>query len=780
MSDQGFFEDVLPNSEGWVPILSKSPTGQLTNFRWYHWPSEKQAMVEYIETISHTDVYFSPMLFSEPPSRTTANWARKANVTKCVVVTADGDSMDIDKLRVPPTTVVRSSKNHWQGYWRFTDSEAGHLSNFDFEDMSHGLYDAHAEDGMDRGWPLAVKRRVPFTTNTKPQYGLPFTVGYETDMSVAVTAGEFAAEYEPAQTVDLSVVGDLPQSDENDAITILARVGSTLVNDLFLIEPPLTDDWSSRLYQLECLLFEAGATVEEVFVVANEAACNKFRRDGRPDYDLWVQVNRDHARWESSTVHLDIDLEFELNDSEMALPTIADATPDGLYWNNVSFIRDEERSDIPDNTFLDSFTTWAQGRSSQSPWEFNVAGACALLSTTLGRYAKIPLSFGDMPLNLYFMVLGRTTQSRKSTSLRLARSIVRDITAKQQEEFGVDGESNTDDEYWIPDDATPEALIDYLNTKPRRSSLYAVDEWQDTLAAASKKGSYIAGLIPFLTKAYDGIIPGVLRKTGTNKYHKGTDHYLSFYGTGIFNQAAEALSVERIESGFVPRTLIVVDQRDGFTPGADDIRFMDESDTRRSDSIRRVLSTALVGAIKYWDLKYQERASVCTYNEDPRCVIQCDDDAFRRWQVYAYDVGLLAANHPTNPRQMFPVCERMSFSVLKVAALLALVERSDTIRMRHVLKAIAVADTWAKCSEALVNEVCNNGFAKQVREIETYVSSQTNSAVRYEHLLTKFQSHFDDPRQLRSVLDFCQQKGTLKDIIVNMKTGERVLQYVSH
>ena len=755
-----FFEDVLPDQQGWVPILSRDPFGKLTRFKWFCWPSEKEAMVDYITEIGDEDVYFSPMLYTEPPTTESSRWATKANVLRCVVVYADGDDMDPDLLKVKPTTFVRSSRDHWQAYWRFTDADS--LSNFDIEDLSHGLYDAHASDAMDRGWPLAKKLRVPYTMNTKPQYGLPYEVNYETDMGNAVTAAEFAAEYPPSDAINIEIDGDAPLYTPDQAITILSSCGSTAINDLFIDVPAPGEDWSSRMYRLECLLFEEGKSIDEVYVVMAEAACNKYARDDRPDSDLWMQVQRDHARWAANT-ELDGDYS-EISDID--IPSFADANTQGLYWSKVSFLHDDEVA--PDNTVIDMFVSWAQSRSAQSPWEFNVAGILMLLSATLSRYAKLPLTFGDMPLNLYFMVLGRTTQSRKSTSMRLARSLVRDIT---------DGE---DDMYWVPDDTTPEALNEWLAGRPRQSTVYVVDEFQDTLNAVARKGGYLSGLIAFLTKAYDGDIPGVLRKTGNTKYTKGVPHYLSFYGTGILNQSAAALTVERIESGFVPRCIIVTDKREGFTPGANDVAFLDEDRTQSIDTMRSILASLLKDAIRYWSSEYDKQAQFRTASEDSRIPLGCEPEAFKRWQEFSYDLTLLAANHPVNPKAMFPICERLSYSVLKVAALVAMYERSDMIRMRHMLKAISLADTWAQCSEILVTDVLNNGFAKDIAEIEQYVASQENRSVKYKQLLTKFQGKFDNPKRLTEVLQYCISKGTLKDVLVNKASKERVVMYVQH
>lgn len=771
---QGMLEDVLPDSEGWVPIITKAPDGGLRNFRWFEWPKQKIELAQYVQRHAHTDVYFSPMLFTRPPTNNTMNWATKANVTKCAVVTVDGDDMDPADLLIPPTTIVWTSRNHWQGYWRISDWDDEEITKFMLEDLSHGMYDRHKDQGMDSGWQLAVKRRLPFTKNTKAEHGIAYDVNYTSDLSKAVSYADMTAPgmYVPHVPMELKGIGAMPAPNQKQVADILNTVGSTTINELFMDVP--IEDWSSKMYQLECRLWEAGVSLEDSFLVVNQAACNKFARDGRSQEALWKQLNMDKARWEAESGFL---LPETIVHEDLNLPRVEDATLDGLYWSGATFIHHGEHQLIPTNTFLDVFVKWAQSRSTQSPWEFNVAGAAALLSTTLSRYAKLPMSFGDVPLNLYFMVLGRTTQSRKTTSLTLARSILECMVAQKATPRGM-GEDEEENVYWLPENTTPEALIDCLNGLPRQSTILAIDEWQETLKACAKPGSYMSGLLGMLTEAYGGDIPGVMRKSNAVKRQKGVKHYLTFYGTGIFNQTADALTVERIESGFVPRTIVVVDSRTTFTPGADDVKFLKGDEQKRLDTMRSLLAKKLLAAVNHWETKYVARATVSTGFDDPRYNIECDDDAFDRWQKYAYELGVMAANHPTHPKSMFPICDRLALSVLKLAGLLALVELEKTIRMKHILKAISVADTWVKCVEILVNEVNNNGFAKIIRDIESYVSDQPDGQVRYELLLSRFQSKFDDPRKLKQVLEFCQQKGTLRDIITNTVTKERVIRYV--
>lgn len=798
----GFFEEVLPDTPGWVPIITKDPYGRLTRFKWFAWPENKNAMGRYVQDHAHGDVYFKPMTFSQPPSSTDPRHAAKANVLRCDVVYCDGDDMDPALLKVAPTTFVRTSPGRWHAYWRFTD--AASLSNNDLEDLSHGLYDAHADDGMDRGWPLAKMLRVPWSYNTKPEYGTPYRVTqYDEEIlqdgtkiqrtGPAVTAAEFAADYPPASPLKPGeLLHTVPQeTDPNEIYRLLAIVNNSAANDLFMLQPDMTDDWSGKLYHLECILLEAGLDTRSAFLILREAACNKYRRDNRGDKDLWKQVQRDAARWRQ--YHED-DVIIEDDESDLLrvlgltplegvntfgdesspalvadrLPGILNADTQGLYWSRIQFLHPEEEP-ISD-TFIDAFTSWVGHKSPQAPWEFSVAGGLTMLSALLARYAKLPLRFADMGLNTYWLVLGRTTQSRKSTALRLAHSVLTSVAEKLGADDGV---------YEAPEDATPEALQEWLGDLPRLSTMMSIDEVQDTFEAAGRKGSYMSGFVPMLTKIYDGRVPAVLRKGGGLSKKGGVDHWMSFYGTGIFDLTAKHLTIDRIISGFVPRCLVVVDSRTGFEPGADDVTWR-TGERAKVDAVKNMIVDHLVSVVRYWDRGYQAAIATSTPASDLRVPLGCDDDALERWKRFAYDVMFLAANHPLNATALFPTCERLSYSALRIAALLAMTEQKDTIELRHVVKAIDLAGTWVRCSEALVVQVDSNGFSRMVSDVEQWVASQPGHRAPYASLLTKFQSKFERPEQITQILIHCQRKGTLKDILPNPdRPGDREVVYVA-
>lgn len=769
----GFFEDVLPRTSGWVPLMTLDPDRKMNPCSWFLWPEQGALMAGFVQEHSQEDVYFSPMLYTKPPSAHSARHAAKANVTAVACVYADGDDCPLDSLRATPTTIVQSSRDRWQGYWRLDET----ISPAEVEALSHSVSAAHKDEGMDSGWALAKRLRVPFSMNTKPSYGMAWEVTYDTQ-GKPYSVEEFSRLYDPYEALEVDFDRPMPKpGTTNDAIDELAKFGVPEANTLFLFEPAPGQDWSRFLYRLECILWEAGATMDQVFLIAGEAECNKFVRDHRPPADFWRQLLLDRARWEAHNQDYEAErpvVEIEGDEDAIETPSFRDENAAGLFWSNVSLLRKGDV--VPNETFLDAFVTWVRRVSPQTPEGFAVAGGLSLLASTLARYGKLPLSFGDVGLNIYTLVLGRTTQSRKTTALLQAKRVLREVT------------DNETERYLVPEDVTPEALNEYLATLARLSGVFAVDEVQGLFEAVNKTGGYQSGLIHLLTNAYGGTIPGVLRKSSGQKHTPPTDYYLSFYGTGIMDQTARALTPARIESGFVPRCLIVIDERSTFTTGAWDVRFRSETDGVSDNTMLKFLATWLGRGIRVWEEQRQADLQYASQFEDVRREITISDEAFARWQRFAEDVTVLAKSHPLLSKYLFPICERMYFSVLKVAALLAMASVDPSkktsaadlgrIEIRHVVKAIALADTWVRCTEIFVQEVTNSGLARDIREVEAFVASRPQGAVPYRELMSRFQASFDSPRRFEEVLEFCRKKGSLRDVVRSKRAGDRYVQYV--
>lgn len=761
-----FFQAVLPAGEGWTPIILKGPMGGLTNFRWFELPTQLDKMVAYAEANADLDVYYSPFLYTKPPALSNTRHAAKDNVTKAACVWADGDDCPLDKLKIKPTITIQTSEKHWQGYWLLSDADD--LSNDMLEALSRGLYEAHKNDGMDRGWPLSKKLRVPFTHNLKKvkPWEITLTVGDE-----EITAAEFAAEYAPVERMgseDEDFPTDIPSMYE-----VLGMVNRSYITDLATDDSFNTEeDRSSKMYHLQCALWEEGCSIVEAFAVVRATEFNKFAQDGRGDGYLWKQINRDYAHWKAEhngPTENDLEASTRIGASYL----LSEARE--LTLQDVDFMHEGEEE--PMGLFVDQFAAWASTKSAMAPKQFHYAGALAILSSMFAKYAFLPTNVQKMPLNLYFLVLGRTTQSRKSTSLRLAEGIMRDVAV---------GIGKGPDAFIAPEDSTGEALSAYLRTKPKESGLFAIDEVQDFFAHTAQKGSYMSSMMPFLTKSYDGYIPAVARKDKGGKvaYQTATPYYMTFYGTGILDQAAKHLTTEKVESGFTPRCLVVIDDRDKYITSSQDVKLVTVSAStgKIEDKQRDFMLSNLIKAVAKFDSHFSARQAARMPNEEVRIPIEFEPGVFERWIDFSEEAKVMAERHMLNSRELFPGTERMTFSVLRISALLAMYNGPTTkgtvvVTMREMLKAISLASIWLSSNEVFIHHVKNSNFSNKVDKLINFVARTDNGTVSIPKLMLKFQSEISGMRELKEIITYAQARGVIQEVVKGKTNNERFIKY---
>lgn len=758
-----FFTRVLPEDEGWVPIMTLGPNGGLTRCQWFHWPDETEKMCEYVASKANQDVYWSPMLFHRPSTLSSARHAAKRNVKSLACVYADLDGLEPEALHLEPTILVKSSPEHYHAYWRLSDYKD--LDNLDVEQLNRGVYQEHADNGVDRGWPLAKKLRVPGTLNTKPAYGLPVPVSASFNEDTESYSSErFSESYAPATTPKVELIAEMPDTSMDDAIAIITKVNDSRVTDLFSDIPSLADDWSSLMYSLECYLFEAGLGLAEVFTVLRSAECNKFRRDGRPDSDLWIQLQRDKARWDDDqTTKMEFAGAFAqeyLKGGEVVrrLPGLKDEQG-GLFWKNVHLIDADD--DVPEDTVVDALADYMHHMSKRTSVQFNYAASMSVLAAVLGSEIRIRTGFGVLGCNLFTLILGRTTQDKKSTTASYAKHFLRRLS----KEFEV--------ELMGPEDHTPEALAQYCGTRPNSSVLVIMDEIQDMFARAMRTGSYMDGEVGFLTKCYDGYVPSQARKQKGNEYRPETPFSLSILGMGIMDQVAGNLKTEKIKSGFIPRCLIVLPESQDVKPEElmDDIRILsNESDKelRAQDQMFSMCLQALVHAKYHW---HKERESLEPYTvagEDARVLMSFSEVALERIKTAGNKCAVLAANHPLYSEYLNPCVERLGLSLLRMAALLAAAESSPCVELRHAVKAIRLAEFYLKSLEVFVVSAADSSISKDITEIESLLEKQPDKRMLREDVENKLLRKFDTPKRVTDTICAGQSAGRLQELFVNL------------
>lgn len=443
MEIKDFLESVFGNGAGYATIVTKDARGVPTVQKFFSYPDELDNMVAYANANSSEDVYFSPILYYEERRI-------RENAKTVSVVYADADTCAPDNFRIKPSISVETSKDRWHTYWILDGEHDPQRVAL----LSKQVAYAHKDQGCDlSGWNPTKLLRIPNTSNKKYS---------DSQKIIASSTGEvykiedIEVKYKDVIVDKMLDLADAPLPAQPPAVmSVLAKLSSNKeVLSLYLDEPTPNSDFSKMLWKLELELFRSGLTAEEVFVVAKHARCNKYHSPARakradPDGDLWREVQRAQQNFQDATAPVE-PLENAESDTE----------------KSVDFLSDDERAIVAQTpTFVNKYVDWA-GKKTDGAVDYQIAGAFTILSAAFSDIGCAVPKYGKMGLNLWFMLLGETTRSRKSTSRRL---MLRMLTAYEKYAgYQIDIGSN----------ATGEALVKHLSGRDKMTSLFHRDEVQ--------------------------------------------------------------------------------------------------------------------------------------------------------------------------------------------------------------------------------------------------------------------------------------------------------------
>lgn len=660
-----FFRLVFGRAPGYACIAFIPAEGRGINERFFLWPDQEAEMVQAIRmNQGAANVYFCPHLF-EKPKRS------KELVSYAPCAWADLDTCTPDKLLVDPSIIIESSPNRYQALWCFERP----WTSYDAEALSMRIAYAHSHHGADRsGWDLTQLLRVPGTHNFK--YAERPTVKILNATSKRYRGRDFT-EYPEVKntsllTLPLPEAGDLPQGV--DPLDLMQKYRIRLNPQAFWLydNEPEPNSWSEALWKLMMYLFEGGLTREEVFYVAQAAKCNKYKRDNKPPSYLWRDVCRAFLRNEEN-------VNFVVTTSELSELL----SPEELAWAEAQ------------ETFVERYTSWATGLGDAAS-QYHPAGAFTILSSLLAGRVRLPTSFGNVGLNLWFMILADTTLTRKSTAMDIAIDLL----------------ALVDEDAILATDGSIEGLMTGLQGRSNRPSVFLRDEFSGLIEQMTKK-DYYAGMIEVLTKLYDGKMQKRLLRKETITI---LNPQLIILAGGIKSKVQSLLSFEHISSGFIPRFIFITAESSTARmqplgpPTERDYSGRDEllDEMRRIyehyvviDSIEVKGQGFKVAQHRMWDAALTSQAWA-RYNKFESAMLQDGIDS---------GAGEL----------MTPVYDRLSKSTLKAAVLLAsarqvgcddvVVEESD------VVLAIKYCIGWRKYANDVINGVGKNTYERQLERI---------------------------------------------------------------
>lgn len=631
---------------------------------YYEYPNDLPSLVRQIQ-IRHAsgNTYFCPQLLKSNQRPPGAKSPRvKENIETCTAAWADLDACPPEALLVDPTIVVETSENRYQALWVFAEPQDPEVA----EQISKNIAYHHVPDGADSsGWDLTQMLRVPGTFNTK--YDFPQRTKVKTYHPGRTFRPEDFNEYKESRinsrTHDpMPVV--LPTEAPLDILQRYRRSINPIVFSIFDVPPQITSaegGWSKVLWQLLMLMFEAGISREEAFVVASDAACNKFKRDGKHPRMLWDEVCRAYQ----ATVEK---LNILVPETDKPAPLISE---------------DELESVAGYETFIDRYVRWAV-KLGDAAEQYHHAGAFMILSALLAGTVRLPTSFGTVMPNLWFMLLADTTLTRKSTAMDIAMDMV-DLV---------------DDNLLLATDGSLEGLMQSLEIRPGKPSVFLRDEVSGLIESMTRK-DYMAGMAEALTKLYDGkTMKRVLkRETVTVR-----EPCLLFFAGGIKTRVQSLLTLEHVASGFVPRFIFITAESDvsRLQPLGPPTQ---ENLAERDDLVDEL--TQLYHRYVF-DQEVMLKGKAIGVSES-RIFATLTDEAWQRYNRLESTL-LYAGVNADQPDIMTPVYDRLSKSILKAAVLIAASNVKDeghevTVTLEDLLVAIRYGNQWRDYANDIVNGI---------------------------------------------------------------------------
>lgn len=654
VSTLAFFEYLFSKDEGYICIATTRPPAKRDTFseQYFEWPSQKDELIEYIEKVRPSyNVYYGINILSVPKRL-------KENCIPQNLLWADLDACNPAQLEIPPQCVVESSPSRFQAMWRL-DSK---IDPFLAENYSKRIAYKYAELGADKsGHDLTQLFRVPGTHNFKYQLEeAPIVrVRAQVDELLPITLFDslpHVDDYAHLPEIDVPELQDLP-----DPTSIMYRyqdhLKQTAFARYFADEP--SKDWSKALWRLINTCFDVGMTAQETFVIAYNAKCNKYQRDGRPISHLWREVVKAESEHKS--------IEALLEDHRtLTFPALITAAEEAQL----------------EETIIDHYMAWATEVTDAVP-EFHEIACTMLMSSFMATTLRLKLKSGTVVPNLWAMILGESTLTRKTTAMNMAMDFIFDI----------------DKDLILASDASAEGLMSALATRPRQVSIFYRDEVTGFFDAMNRK-EYMASLPETLTKMYD--VPKYLARKLKKDTYAVVEPIFIFFGGGVPDKMYSLLQEEHFASGFIPRFLVM--RGHGST---ERLRPTGPPDARELNKRENLLSTFQAYHSMYTDQHTTMTIPTGeTIHTTPEIEVIFEDKVWSRVATIESQMMEAAENSPEASRAL-PMFSRMFTSMLKLAMLFA-ASRQEPIsnlvkgEMRDILQAAFYIQKWGKHAVDLI------------------------------------------------------------------------------
>lgn len=731
MDKREFFKAVYgPDTEGSAVIVLPNYAGKPTRDFWFNYPEQLDDMVELAEENKTGSVWYSPILFDGE--------SRTKKTSKVVqTLAADADTCDPNNFRIAPSLTIQTSDGHWHVYWFLTEP----MDPNEAAKINRRIAQVHKSEGCDTSFVNAAKLlRVPGTSNHKHPGDIVIVADYEEGQFY--TREEIEEIYPVSEVPDVLDTEQVEMPDDLEQYVKENRSGllTGLPNSIGLRDMLFKDYHEGKRsdvrWKLINELIGLGLDDRSVVAVVWDAPSNKYKTDPRGFRGLWDEVVKARQQGDDS------DEEFEWAEDKPEPKKNA-------VQARTSFLTEEEIHLVKDQiNFIDEWCAWAASKT-DAPVEYHRAVAMMVMSAVYSEFGHATPKFakGGLKLNLWFMVLGRSTKDRKSTARGYGNAALRAL-------------KNDDYSYSLGDDVTPSGISLALHDRANKASVFDRDEVQGLFKELLHQ-SYMTGGLEVFTKLYDGWSGGRVRASGEKKILESVPVSFIMFLMGILTESTDVLTVTNYRSGFLTRFIYVLGSRpdDYQSPAME----QDDEDDPEDVVFNKLIEHLTINR-NYWEMMKPEDGSTVP--------IRADKDAWERLQEFDMTVQQ-KAGESQYAEIIETTSQRMVISTLKLATILAMDDRSNTVKLSHMLQAIAYAGEWFDNTVTVASMVSESEWQRDVDKLEQFINSKGGTA-SYAQAYRAFSEK--RPFEFEEMISALQQRG----ILTREQQGSRWILKVSY
>lgn len=710
---ESFFEFLFEDDRGYL-CLAVADRGDQDKMRssfrriFFEWPLQKEGLKEFIDDNAvKKHLWFSVHLFSRAK-------AIKENAVGGRLIYADLDECDPDSVQPLPTVATESSPGRYHALWKLNTKIPPDVA----ADYSRRIAYKYSENGVDKsGWDIGQLLRVPYTRNFK--YHDNPIVDVHSTSSLELTAEVFEAMEKPAIAEVSDDYEDMPDLESMpDPATIFYKYYpqhlQTHILDWFFEEPDEDADWSRIMWRMINTCLELGMSNEETFVIASKAKCNKYERDHRPIRLLWKEILKAEALQSQTREILE-------GQKPLEMPELA--------------------PEPASETILDAYQGWLEEATDALPIYHELSGFI-ILSSILASNLRLEASYGTVVPNLWGLILGESTLTRKSTAMTHARDLL----------------SYLDETIEIGSEGSIEGMLQELSQRPRMASMFYRDEVSGFIDAITHK-EYLAGMAETLTHLYDA--PRVFRRMLKKETVHVQEPVFIFFGGGVEEEVYSKVSENHVTSGFLPRFLVVSGQTD-----LTRLRLTGPASAENMNRRQKIYDT--MGELYH---RYNQTEAVRignqTIHRQSTYHVELTSNAWEMYQVIESKLTT-AANESNVPNLALPTFERLSRSCLKMSMLLAAARQEPNAdnavacEPDDITNAAYYVQRWGQYSIELMQKAGKSTAMRTLERVREHIKDhvdRTGRGVLHSDIMRHFKLK---KREMDEVMDSLMDRGEIR------------------